>query len=162
AGAVATIVAFLVDARHTFFAYLMAYATVFSIAAGALVLVLIGNAARSRWFLLFRRTSEALAATLVVLIVLFIPILFGLSEVYPWARAVLPPDAREAHALAHQKPFLNPAFFAVRSAIYFAVVILAFAVLRRWSLRQDADSDPVLGWRQRAFAAVALPPVAFA
>src|SRR5262249_10890392 len=138
-GAIATIIGFVVDTQQAFFSYLFAYAYVFTAAGGALILVLIRNAARSRWVLVFRRRAEAFAFVLVPLAVLFIPILFGLTHLYPWHRPTLPHDALQAYSIEHARPYLNTTFFVIRAIVYFAVLIGAFAVLRPWSLPPERD-----------------------
>lgn len=160
-GAIATIIGFVVDPSQAFFSYLFAYAYVFTAAGGALILVLIGNAARSRWFLVFRRRAEAFAFVLVPLAVLFIPILFGLTHLYPWHRAALPHNPLQAHSIEHARPYLNTTFFVIRAVVYFAILIGTFAVLRRWSVQQDRDGAVEIAQKQRAFASAALPVVAF-
>jgi len=160
-GAVATIIGFIVDTQQAFFSYVFAFAYVFTAASGALILVLIGNAARARWFLVFRRRAEAFAFVLIPCAVFFIPILFGLTDLFPWHRSALPHNPLQAHSIEHARPYLNTTFFVIRAIVYFAVLIGIFVVLRRWSVAQDRDGDLEIGHKQRAFSSAALPVAAF-
>ena len=56
--------------------------------------------------------------TLPLLALLFLPLLFELHAIYPWAR----PEFLAAHeTVARKAAFLNPSFFILRSLIYLAI-----------------------------------------
>jgi hypothetical protein len=155
-------VGLLVAPRQAYFSWLFAWGFAASLALGALILVLMFNAANGRWFLLFRRLAEAMAGSLLPLALLFVPIFFGLGHLYPWAAAGAPADEHVAHALAHKQAYLNGPFFVVRALVIFAFFAIVVLVLRRASLRQDTDGDIALVTRQRVFSSAMLPPVAIA
>jgi hypothetical protein len=72
---------------------------------------------------------------------LFVPLLFGLRELFLWAR----PEAVAAQELLrHRQPYLNGTFFSARVVLYFAVWITLATLLRRWSLEQDRTGAPDL------------------
>ena len=73
--------------RRFFFAYLLAFAYVLSLALGSLYFVLLHHLTNSGWSVVVRRIAEVFAGTLPFLAVLGLPLLFGLGELYPWARA---------------------------------------------------------------------------
>ena len=141
----------LLDARQALLSYLAAYATGLSIVLGALILVMTCNITGARWFDAFRRPAEAIAASSPLFAVLFLPLAFGLSRVYPWAPA----------AAGDRRVWLNEPFFLIRAAIYFAVWTAAGLLLRRWSLRPGADARGRVDARSRALSAGGLPAVAF-
>jgi hypothetical protein len=90
------------------------------LAMGSLALLMIGHLMNEDWLAPVRSEAEAAALTMPLLVVVGIPLVFGLDQIFPWAeeRAELPP-ARET--------FLSPAFFLVRSAAYASVVsVVAF------------------------------------
>jgi hypothetical protein len=77
---------------------------------------------------------------------LFVPLLFGLRELFLWAR----PDAVAAQAiLRHRQPYLNTPFFFTRAVVYFAVWIALATLLNKWSLEQDRTAAPDLTRRLR-------------
>jgi hypothetical protein len=160
-GLVLCAIGLAVDTRQTLFSWLMAWAFATSLALGALILVMIMNAANGEWFLLFRRLGEAMAGSLVPLAILGVPLLLGLAQLYPWAGA-LPDDPHARHALAHKRLYLNEAFFIIRYAVYFVLFIMTVLVLRGWSLRQDSDGDIALRTRQRMWSSALLPAIALA
>jgi hypothetical protein len=157
-----------VDPHRTWLAYLMAYFFVFSVTVGGLILLMIGYAANARWMAVVRRATEAVALPMPLLAVLFVALPFGASWLYPWQ--TVPPDAtrREIEVLAHRSAYMNLPWFTVRGAAYFAILITASYLLRRWSVRRDCppvvragDPEVALG-RERRFASAMLPPVGLA
>ncbi len=149
-----------VDPARAIVAYLAAYGFGLSIALGALIFVMIALTARARWFVVLRRTTDAVAATLPLFALLFLPIAFCLRALYPWARGTKGLDPETAQALVHQRPWLNVPFFLVRAALYFAVWIALGEALRRASVDNDREPRGELIVRQRTLAAVGLPVMA--
>jgi len=168
-GFVLLAIGLFVDPSRTFLSYVMAYAFAFTTCVGGLILLMIGYAANARWMSVVRRTTEAVALPIPALAVLFIPLLFGLGEIYPWHTHPSHLPAHELHILEHRGTYLNTAFFVVRAVIYFAILIAASYLLRRWSLRRDraaaavasADPEDALS-RERRFASGMLPFVGLA
>src|SRR5262252_1728140 len=85
------------------------------------------------WGLVIRRVLEASTRTLPLMLLLFIPIIFGLRQIYPWAN----PANMNTPALQQKSHYLNPSFFIMRSAIYFAFWSLLALSLNWLSLEQD-------------------------
>ncbi|HEX4794396.1 MAG TPA: hypothetical protein VH370_11420 [Humisphaera sp.] len=69
--------------------YLTAYAYCLSIALGALFSVMVHHASRAGWNVTIRRTTENIAGTLPIFIILSLPILWSVVQntgiLYPWA-----------------------------------------------------------------------------
>ncbi|XXX82558.1 hypothetical protein WMF30_27770 [Sorangium sp. So ce134] len=149
-GGVAALIGGFVDLRRFFFSYLAAWSFAVFLSVGALVTLLTCNAMRAGWPTAVRRLLETMVAPLPLLAALFVPILVGLDTLYPWMH---PERIAEEHArriLEHRAPYFNPAFFVVRSVIYFAVWIAVALVLRRRSFAQDREpradvKDPMYG-----------------
>jgi hypothetical protein len=86
-----------------------------------------------------RRIFEAATRTLPALTLLFLPLLLGLHDLYPWTHA----DHVEHDAvLRHKSLYLNTPFFLARAAFYFASWIGLALVLNRWSRAQD-EGNPI-------------------
>lgn len=118
-------------------AYLTAYVAVLTVALGALCMIMAAHLTDAVWFVVLRRSAEAVSDALPLLAVLAIPLGFGLQHLYPWTH----PDALDASVreLVERKlAYLNAPFFLVR-AVVCLVCWSAFAVVfRRWSQGQDA------------------------
>jgi hypothetical protein len=156
-----------VDPTRTWLSYLMAYAFAFSVVVGALIMSMSGYAMNATWMAVVRRAVEVVVLPMPALAVLFVPLLFGL-EIYPWHTPPPDPSERVREILAHRAPYMNTVGFAIRGVVYFAILLTAGMVLRRWSIRRDRlehalEGDPKeLLRRDRRFASGMLPPVALA
>src|SRR5690242_3077685 len=107
--------------RQAYTSYLFAYLFWLGICLGSMALVALHNLTGGNWGVLVRRPAEAAAMTLPVMIVLFIPICFGLKYLFPWAVADhFRSEPVIYKVLLHQRPWYNPTFFIIRAAIYFA------------------------------------------
>jgi hypothetical protein len=94
-----------------------------------------------QWGLATRRVFEAGAASVPIMAVLFVPLLFGLPQLYVWAR----PEAVAADpVLQHKAVYLNVPFFVVRTVVYLVAWVVLAVLLRRWSAAQDQKADPSL------------------
>jgi len=135
--------------KQFFFSWLVSFLFFLTLALGALFFVLIQYASQGGWGIVLRRVGETTFATLPVLAVLFLPLLFGLRDVYSWTV----PGAAERDALLKWKePFLNVPFFLIRAALYFGIWSFVAAMYYRGSRAQDATGDPAMAARLRRFA----------
>lgn len=101
-----------------FQAYLFAYLFWLELSLGCLALNLVFHIVSGRWSALIRRPLGAGTATLPWLTLLFVPLLFGLSELYPWLNSILLATDPELRA---KTIYLNRSFFIGRAILYFAV-----------------------------------------
>src|SRR5215207_5132249 len=103
-GVVACAILGVMNPKQFFFSWLVSFMFFLSLALGALIFVLIQYAAQGGWGIVVRRIGETIFAMLPVMAALFLPLLFGLHELYPWTV----PGAAERDALLRWKaPFLN-------------------------------------------------------
>jgi hypothetical protein len=156
------VVGCFVDPRRASFAYLDAWTFGVSLALGALLLLMMGHIAKAAWTVVTRRLAEAIVSVLPLYFVLFAPILFALPRLYPWAADPRGWDPALALSLAHKRAYLNPGFFAVRTALYFALFVAVGSLLRRWSAKNDVEPRVALVDRMRRLSGGAMPLVALA
>jgi hypothetical protein len=153
AGGIACAILAPADPKQFLFSWLVSWLFFLSLALGALFFVLIQYAAQGGWGIVVRRIGETTFATLPVLAVLFLPLLFGLGDLYAWAA----PGAAEHDPLLQWKaPFLNLPFFLGRAGLYFAVWSGIAVIYFRGSRGQDATGDPAVSARLRRLAGPAL------
>lgn len=139
--------------RGFFESYLLAFLFWLGLSLGSLVLLFIQHLAGGSWGALIARQLEAGAASLPVMALLFVPLLFGLHHVYVWTDAGY---VAEHASVAAKTGYLNVPFFIVRAAIYFLIWAAAALLYRRLSQRQDADAahSGRLGYRMKNMAGV--------
>jgi hypothetical protein len=123
-----------IDRGQFFRAYLIGFIFWIGVTLGSLALLMLQHLTGGGWGLVIRRVLEASTQTLPLMLILFIPIIFGLKQIYPWTNATF---MHETAALQQKAHFLNPSFFILRGVLYFALWSV-LAVLLNWlSLEQD-------------------------
>jgi hypothetical protein len=130
----------LVDRAQFFHAYLVGFIFWIGITIGSLALLMLQHLTGGAWGLIIRRVLEAATRTLPLMLILFIPVLVGLNQIYPWTnRAAMDQVPALREKAAH---YLNPALFMTRAALYFAIWSLMALVLNWLSLQHDRTADP--------------------
>lgn len=114
AGGGAAIWAFLNEPQMFFTAWLASLYFWLAMPLGALALLLIWDLTGGAWEPIARRSLTAMAATMPLFILLFLPIVAGMPALYSWSRP-------ETASILHNRWYLNPEFFFIRAATYFAV-----------------------------------------
>jgi hypothetical protein len=119
-----------------FHAYLVGFIFWVGITVGSLALLMLQHLTGGAWGIVIRRVLEAATRTLPLMVLLFVPIVLGLKQIYPWTH----PEAMHTAALQQKAAkFLNPSFFTLRAALYFAIWSLAAFLLNRFSWQQDGN-----------------------
>ena len=121
--------------------YLTAFVFWVEIPLGCLALLLIQYLTGGRWALAITRLLEAGMMTLPVFAVLFLPILAGMSYLFPWTH----PVGGELGNLVYQKAaYLNTPFYLIRYVLYFLILGGLARWFRRGSLRRDEPESSSL------------------
>ena len=138
-GALALVAGFFVTDKSQFFhSYLIGFLFWNGTAMGCLALVMIHFVAGGAWGMMVRRTCEAGSRTLPLMMVLIVPILFGVFQTYTWAQ----PGAAEHDRVIHDKQiYLNVNFWWGRAVLFFGVWWFIMRRINRWSLEQDRTGD---------------------
>ncbi|HEU0141332.1 MAG TPA: hypothetical protein VFQ79_16535 [Bryobacteraceae bacterium] len=133
-GVAASAAAYAADAPRFFASWLVSFAFFVSIGLGALFFVMVQHLTGAAWSVTLRRLMENCAGTLPASILLFVPVVFGFNDLYKWSNAAaVSPDS----ILLGKSAYLNPSFFLLRSALYFAIWGLWAWKLRAISAKQD-------------------------
>jgi hypothetical protein len=149
--------------KDTFYSYLVAFAYWCGIGFASVLLLMIFHAVHARWMTILRRPVEAMASTMGIFLLLVIPVLIGMKDLYSWIDPVAAGFDREAlHKIAHKAKWLNVNFFIVRSVLY-----ILFATFVGWRLfgmsrRQDKEGGTEGLARMRRASAGLLPFMAIA
>ncbi|HTM26604.1 MAG TPA: hypothetical protein VL225_15510 [Vicinamibacterales bacterium] len=135
--------------KQFFFSWLVSVLFFVSLTIGALFFVLIQYASQGGWGIVVRRIGETTFATVPVMAALFVPLLFGLRDLYSWA---VPGAAAQDALLRWKAPYLNVPFFLIRAGLFFAIWSFIALAYYRASRRQDETGDPRVSARLRRFA----------
>ncbi len=142
-----------VDREQFFRSYLVAYLFWLGVALGCLPILLLNHLTGGRWGFSIRRLLEAGTRTLPLLAILFLPLLLGMKQLYPWSQ---PDVVAHDEILRHKSAYLNVPFFLVRAVVYFGVWIGLSRLANKWSLKQDEKRDPAMARRFQALGAFGL------
>lgn len=137
---------------YFFRSWLVGWVYWIGVALGCLALSLLHHLTHGGWGIVLRRTMEAATRTLPALLVLGLPLLFGMERLYPWAR----PEAADNPLMQAKEPYLNVPFYIVRFFLYFLIWGGLAFLMSRLSRRQDQGDDPGITRRMQIIAAPGL------
>jgi len=128
----------IINAETFFQSYLSAFFFWLSIGLGGLFFVMLHHLTSASWSVVLRRLSENVMSMLPLMILFFIPLLFGIHELYHWSHA----DVVAHNEILQKKAgYLNVPFFMIRAAIYFIAWIVLARLLYKSSTGQDNGDD---------------------
>jgi hypothetical protein len=122
------------DVNQFLRSYLYAFVFMASLSLGSLVILMIQYLTGGGWGLVIRRVAEAAARVMPLVLIAFIPIVFGLRHLYSWTDPQLMASDHVMHAKAG---YLNMPFFVGRSAFYLIAWIIIAFFMTRWSAMQE-------------------------
>jgi hypothetical protein len=150
AGLALCVLGAFVSSRQQFFAsYLFGYLFWLNLSLGCLGIAMLQHLTGGRWGFVIRRFLEAGLMNIPLMALLFVPLLFGLPDLYAWAR---PTEVAADPVLRNRALYLNPAGFIIRAVVAFAIWSSMAWCLRKWSLEQDQTPDPAPTRRLRTLS----------
>lgn len=157
-GLVLSLVGAFISPTTFFQSYLFSFMLCLGLPLGCTALLMIVHLAGGTWGYMIRRVCEAAALTLPLMALLFVPLLFGITTLYPWAQ----PNAASNPVLVHRQPFQNWTFFLIRIVIYFVAWGGTGYLLNSLSARQDREGNtPLINTRLRRISSLGLFLYAF-
>lgn len=134
-GAIASVAGAFLSPESFYSAYLSGYMYWLGLSLGCMAILMLYHMVGGGWGTVIRRILEAGMMTVPLMFVLFLPILFHLPMLYPWAQPdKLASDPKLAD-IAHS--YLNFHDILVRYIIYFVIWFGMAYFLNRWSTEQD-------------------------
>lgn len=120
--------------KQMYFSYLTNFFYWMTIALGGMFFTMLHHLMNSTWSVVFRRIAECIMVTIPLMAVLFVPILFGMHDLFHWTHEdVVASDA----ILQGKTAFLNVTFFVIRAVVYFSIWGYIGWKLHKTSLYQD-------------------------
>ncbi len=133
---VACAIGAITNPREFFVCYLFGFLFWLGIALGCSGFLMIHHLTAGKWGYPVRRLFEAAVATLPAVAILFVPVFFGLAQLYPWAI-----EANISKVSQSKLAYMNAPAFVFRTIVVFAIWILIARLLTRWSAEQDATDS---------------------
>ncbi len=137
------------SAAEFFRGYLFGYLFWLGLGLGCLAVVMIHHLTGGGWGFVTRRFLEAGMMTLPLMLFLFVPLFFGLGDLYPWARRA---EVAANPLLQKKAIYLNAPGFIGRTLFFFVIWLTLAWLLRRWSALQDRIQNPGPTRRLRALS----------
>jgi hypothetical protein len=157
--AVLAVVGAFITPAQFFPAYLIGFMLWLGVTLGCLTFLMLQHLTGGNWAVPIRRILEAGTRTLWLMILFFLPIVIGISKLYPWARPA--EIAHDAHLMHVAKLYLAPSYFVLRAILYFFVWAVLVSYLNRWSRLQDEPPERDFSRRFRRISAPGLVIYAF-
>ncbi len=137
-GLLLSVIGYINDSKQFYFSYLTSFAFWVSLGLGGLFFTMLHHISGAKWSTVLVRISQAAMSVLPIMIIFFIPVYFGINELFDWSH---PEIVAESSVLQGKAGFLNTSFFTIRAIIYFAIWgILAF-LINKYSRLQDNGND---------------------
>ena len=143
--AVMSIIGAIIKPDEFFPAYLLGFMAWLGVTLGCMAILMLQHMTGGAWGMVIRRLLEAGTRTLPLLVLLFIPILFGLPKLYVWARPAEIAGDKHLQEITHA--YLNFSGFLLRAIIYFTTWSVLVYFLNRWSAEQDNPVTPDISRR---------------
>ena len=120
-------------------AYLFSYMLVLGLTVGSLGLLMLQHLTGGQWGIIIRRPLEAASRNIWLVLLMFVPIVFGMKSLYSeW----LDPEKLKAQPLStYQQGYLTSGGFLGRAALYFAIWGALTWLFNSWSREQDRNPE---------------------
>ncbi|MBX2992620.1 MAG: hypothetical protein KF749_15815 [Bacteroidetes bacterium] len=147
AGVAALAAGALMSQADFFQSYLFGYLFWMGLTLGCLGILILHHLVSGSWGHVVQRYVESGARTLPYMALMFIPIIIGMHELYPWTNH----EGLE-HVVEKKLGYLNVPFFLVRQVLYFGFWLLVAYWLSKNSRLQDQNGDVRLTRKMKIFS----------
>jgi hypothetical protein len=147
-GGIALVVAIfgaVTSSEKFYHAYLFSYMWVLGLTLGSLGLLMMQHLTGGLWGIVIRRPLEAASRNIWLVLLMFIPIVFGMKYLYSgndvetgWLNS---PKTGEGSLTSWQQSYLTTNGYLIRAVIYFLVWLGLVWIFNRWSKEQDTNRD---------------------
>jgi hypothetical protein len=134
-GTVAAVAGAFTATDNFYSSYLTCFIFFLGLSLGCMAVLMLYHLVGGAWGTVIRRIMESGMMTLPLMAVLFIPILFNLPKIYPWARPE--ETAKDLKLQEIATSYLNFNGIMTRAAFYFVLWMVMAYLLNRWSTEQD-------------------------
>ncbi len=119
-------------------AWLLGFIFWCGIGVGGLGILILQYLTGGAWGVVIRRVVEACSRTIPILAILFLPIIFGVRNIYEWTRLA---QTGEDEVINHRQPYLSVEWWIIRAVAYFILWGLMAYFLNKWSRQQDEATN---------------------
>ncbi len=152
------------DASQFFYSYFIGWVSCLAISVGGLFFLFFHHLTKASWNVVVRRANEALIWTFPLLMVLGIPVLFGMHDIYHWTHEELyvVGGPKYDEIVAGKRAYLNTPFWIARVIGYFVIWTYIAYKFYTISVKSDVEGAGDMSARFRKVSAWGLPLTAVA
>lgn len=150
AGLALSAIGLFINRPQFFHSYLTAFVFWLSIALGGLFFTILHHLVDAKWSVVLRRISESIMMILPLMAFFFVPIIFGINDLYHWAHQ---DQMSMDHLLQSKAPYLNTPFFLARAIGFFSIWFLLGHFLYRFSVEEDPKTNLELKQKRQRLSA---------
>lgn len=137
-GLILSALGYFSDSKQFYFSYLTSFAFWASLGLGGLFFTMLHHISGAKWSTVILRISQAVMSVLPMMIILFIPIMFGIKELYEWSN----PEVLADNTILQSKTgYLNVSDFIIRTVFYFTIWGLLSFLINKYSRLQDEGKN---------------------
>ena len=126
------------DAQSALRGWLLGFIFWAGIGIGGLGILHLQYLTGGAWGVVIRRVAEACSRTIPLLVLIFIPIVFGMSDIYDWVHL----KASGADKIINWRGWwMEPGWWAFRGFVYLFLFSVMAYLLNNWSRKQDSSTD---------------------
>jgi hypothetical protein len=152
------ILSYIFEPARAVYGYLTSFIFLVTIGIGSLFLVALEYVAGVVWSVPFRRIAEFFSSIIPFLIILIIPLFFGMNNLFIWTH---PNVVAKDVILQKKEMYLNIPFFIIRSIVILLLWSLFYFLITRNSRKQDFNGEQNLTSRNIKLSAVFILIFAF-
>lgn len=151
-GIALTALLYVLNPAPFFPSYLVAFLYWMDITLGCLLLLMLVQLVQGGWGVATERILGAGARTMALMLLLFLPVLLGLQQLYVWTTSA---EFQAAHA--HQSlPYLSVPFFVIRAVVAFLIWFGLSYGVSQWSYGRDGSNPREWGFGLPRLAALGI------
>ncbi len=153
-GFLLSVVGYFTNLERSAFNNIILLTFIISVGMGALFFIGTEYLSGTVWSVPFRRVVEFVAASILLVPFIALPILANMGYLFHWMH----PEVVEMDELLKSKaPYLNAKFFIIRVTVFIAIWWLIYFLFTRNSLKQDETKDQKLTKTNTRLSAVFMP-----
>jgi large-conductance mechanosensitive channel len=157
-GIIFGIFGFITYPERAAFSYLPTFMFLLSISVGSLFWVALEYLAGAEWSVPFRRVAEFLSTIIPLLIILVIPLLMHMKDLFIWMNPVAVASSK---VLQGKEPYLNYSFFLIRVIGFCIIWVIFYFIFIRNSRKQDITGEQGLTKNNVIFSGIFMPVFAY-
>ncbi|HVZ17713.1 MAG TPA: hypothetical protein VG897_11380 [Terriglobales bacterium] len=159
-GVIGTIIGFISNSTQAFHSFLIGFMLCMGLTLGPLGFIFVWYCTGGRWGYPMRRIWEAANRNIWYCVILFVGIVIGWKQIFPWAHPENYHENANVTRLIHS--YLNFNFFLGRGIIYFLCFIVLIYLSNHWSSIQDRPHTFSLNRRLNTLGGVGIVVYFFA